>query len=75
MYMNAAVNMMRAMTETFADFDPARDGFLYGTSARYPLDGDMKKANANTSIIFGEYYYVEAILKLGGSDFNPWMSN
>ncbi|MBR2466517.1 MAG: glycoside hydrolase family 88 protein [Clostridia bacterium] len=73
MYMNAAIKMMRAMSDAFIDLDPSRDGFLYGTSARYPTNGDMKKADANTSIIYGEFYFVEALLKLKGSTFNPWV--
>jgi unsaturated chondroitin disaccharide hydrolase len=73
MYMNAAIKMMRAMSDAFIDLDPSRDGFLYGTSARYPTNGDMKKADTNTSIIYGEFYFVEALLKLKGSTFNPWV--
>ena len=73
MYMNAAIKMMRAMSDSYLDLDPERDGFLYGTSARYPRDDNMEAADANTSIIYGEFYYVEALLKLMGADFNPWV--
>ena len=73
MYMNAAIKMMKAMSEEFLDLNPDKDGFLYGTSARFPVDGDMKKADTNTSLIYGEFYYVEALLKLMGADFNPWI--
>jgi unsaturated chondroitin disaccharide hydrolase len=73
MYMNASIKMMRARSDAFIDLDPSRDGFLYGTSARYPTNGDMKKADTNTSIIYGEFYFVEALLKLKGSTFNPWV--
>lgn len=73
MYMNAAIKMMRAMSDSFLDLNPEKDGFFYGTSARYPKDGDMKKADTNTSLIYGEFYYVEALLKLMGADFNPWI--
>ena len=77
MYMNAAINLLRAMEEKFCDFDPANDHMLgYGT-VRYPIPGqfDEKSAGVHISIIYGDYFYTEAILKLLGSEFNPWLSN
>ncbi len=72
MYMHAAVQILRAMTENFVDWDPANDHMLgYGT-VRYPVDGDWKKAEVHVSIIYAEYFYTEAILKLLGMEFNPW---
>ena len=43
----------------------------YG-SVRYPCDGDLKKAGVHISIIYGDYFYTEAILKLLGAEFFPW---
>jgi len=72
MYMNGAINMLRAMGEKCCNFDPANDHMLdYGT-VRFPVDGDMKKAEVHISIIYGDYFYTEAILKLLGSEFFPW---
>ena len=74
MYMNAAVNMLRAMDEKFCDFDPANDHLLdYGT-VRYPIPGTYteEQAGVHISIIYGDFFYTEAILKLLGSEFNPW---
>ena len=72
MYMHAAIEMLRAMEEKFCDFDPSNDHMLgYGTG-RYPLDGDMKRASVHTSIIYGDYFFTEAILKLLGAEFFPW---
>ena len=71
MYMHGAVNMLRAM-EKCCNFDPANDHMLdYGT-VRFPVDGDWKKAEVHISIIYGDYFYTEAILKLLGSEFFPW---
>ncbi len=71
MYMSAAMNILHAL-EKFCDFDPANDHMLgYGTG-RYPLDGNWKKAEVHISIIYGDYYYTEAILKLLGEEFLPW---
>ncbi|MBR2466821.1 MAG: glycoside hydrolase family 88 protein [Clostridia bacterium] len=72
MYMNGAVNMLRAMEEKCCNFDPSNDHMLdYGT-VRFPVDGDMKKAEVHISIIYGDYFFTEAILKLLGSEFFPW---
>ena len=72
MYMNAAVNMLRAMGEKCCNFDPANDHMLDFGTVRYPVDGDMKKAGVHISIIYGDYFYTEAVLKLLGSEFFPW---
>ena len=74
MYMNAAVNILRAMGEKFCNFDPANDHMLdYGT-VRYPIPGTYteEQAGVHISIIYGDFFYTEAILKLLGSEFNPW---
>ncbi len=72
MYMNGAVNMLRAMEEKCCNFDPSNDHMLdYGT-VRFPVDGDMKKAEVHISIIYGDYFFTEAVLKLLGSEFFPW---
>lgn len=72
MYMNAAINILKAIKERFMDLDADRDEMvIYGTR-RYPCDGDLEKAGVHISIIYGDYYYTEAILKLLGSEFLPW---
>ncbi|MBQ7387350.1 MAG: glycoside hydrolase family 88 protein [Clostridia bacterium] len=74
MYMNAAINMLKAMGEKFCNFDPANDHMLdYGT-VRYPIPGTYteEQAGVHISIIYGDFFYTEAILKLLGSEFNPW---
>lgn len=71
MYMNAAVRIMHAMTDAFCDFDPANDHMLgYGT-IRYPVKPEWMEG-VHISIIYGDYFYTEALLKLLGSEFNPW---
>ena len=73
MYAHAAVNMLKAMGERFANFDPATDDMLgYGT-IRYPsnsvLVGDP---GVHISIIYGDMFYTEAVLKILGSEFSVW---
>ncbi len=74
MYLSAAINILRAMGDKFMDWDPDHDAMLnYGT-IRYPVPGKYteKGAGVHISIIYGDYFYTEAILKLLGSDFLPW---
>ncbi len=74
MYMNAAISILRAMEEKFMNWDPATDDMLgYGT-VRYPIPGKFteKSAGVHISIMYGDYFYTEAVLKLLGSDFLPW---
>ena len=74
MYMNAALNILKAMEEKFCDFDPANDHMLdYGT-VRYPIPGTYteEQAGVHISIIYGDFFYTEAVLKLLGAEFNPW---
>ncbi len=74
MYMNAAVNILRAMGDKFCNFDPANDHMLDFGTVRYPIPGTYteKQAGVHISIIYGDFFYTEAILKLLGSQFNPW---
>ncbi|MBO5945253.1 MAG: glycoside hydrolase family 88 protein [Clostridia bacterium] len=73
MYANAAINILRAEGEHFANFDPNRDDMIGFGSIRYPstevFSGD---AGLHKSIIYADLFYTEAILKLLGSDFSPW---
>ena len=74
MYAHAAVKMLKAMGERFANFDPATDDMLgYGT-IRYPASSVIGGGDpgVHISIIYGDYFYTEAVLKLLGSEFFTW---
>jgi len=74
MYMNAAIKILRAMTEKFVDWNTENDHMLGYGSVRYPIPGKFteESAGVHVSIIYGEYFYTEAILKLLGAEFFPW---
>ena len=74
MYTHAALKMLRAIAESFGNFDEDNDCMIGYGSERYPVPGqfDEKKAGVHMSIIYGDYYFAEAILKLKGSEFLPW---
>ena len=73
-YMHAAIQMLKAISEKFGDFDPASNSMILGGSARYPVPGlyTVENSSVHTHIIYADYYFTEAILKLLGSEFNPW---
>ncbi len=71
MYTNAAVKMLRAITEKFANFDPSTDDMIGGGSIAYP-DVSRHLAKTNISIIYGDFFYTEALLKILGSEFYMW---
>lgn len=76
-YVNAAINIIKAIVAKFSDFDPETDVMISHGTVRYPVPGvfDEKKAGVHIPIIYAEFYFVEAVLKLLGSEFNPWLSD
>ena len=74
MYMHAAIQILKAMEQKFCDFDPANDHMLDFGTVRFPIPGKYteKQAGVHISIIYGDFFYTEAILKLLGAEFNPW---
>ena len=73
MYMNAAVNILKAMDAKFTNYDPSNDHMLDFGTVRYPVEGlTFEKAGVHISIIYGDFFFTEAVLKLLGSDFLPW---
>ena len=69
--------MLKAIESRFVSYDKNRDDLLQYGSVRYPtLPGDNEpeglKKIVHTSIIYADFYFTEAILKLLSSKFNPW---
>lgn len=74
MYANAAINMLKAIGDKFGRFDTSVDYLIGNGTVRYPIPDKLtpEQAGVHTPIIYGDYYYIEAILKLLDSEFNPW---
>lgn len=74
-YALAAVNILKAVTEKFLNKDPANDELLSNGTERYPVPGKYseKIAGVHRTLIYADYFLVEAILKLLGEEFNPWV--
>ena len=66
-YLEAAGKLIEATFAKFGDLDPEKDGMIAGCSNRYHDD-----RMAGMKIIFADYYFVEAILKLMGKEISIW---
>jgi len=67
LYGNAAIKMIESLEAKYCDWDVGRDGILqYGT-----VEYHMEKYT-HVPIIYGDYFLIEAILRLRGKDFLIW---
>ena len=64
-YMESALNILKAMEQNWCDWTEDEDGVLLMGSHSYGK-------GIHTSIIYGDYFFAEAILKLKDNAFNPW---
>ncbi len=65
LYLTAAINTLKAMDEKFCRWGDNIDAFL-------DCGKEMYHEGQSHPIIYGDFFYTEAILKLKGSEFNPW---
>ena len=68
LYLSAAINVLRAMEEKFCNWEKNEDSILQMGTERYNSDGK----GDHIPIIYGDYFFTEAILKLRGEEFLPW---
>ncbi len=71
-YLDAAVKMLKAMEKAWCNWDENEDSILQMGTERWvenPVDGEK---GVHIPIIYGDFFFAEAILKLRGSDFLPW---
>ncbi|MGH0052614.1 MAG: glycoside hydrolase family 88 protein [Sphaerochaetaceae bacterium] len=67
LYKEAAQHILYACEQHFADWNPQTDGILFGGTTMYHDD-----RLANTSIIYGDYFFLEGILRLEGKQVTMW---
>ena len=65
MYIQSAVNIMKALTENHCNWSEEEQAILLNSSAFYGKQNHLP-------LIYGEYYYVEAMYKLKGFDKLFW---
>ena len=62
-YTEAAYRILRACDEKFANWDPEKDSIVDGGTFFYH---DPTGQNTEIPIIYADYYFIEAILRLKG---------
>ena len=73
-YAQAALNILQALCNNFLNLDSATDQLLTHGSVRYPVPGLYSEAVAGVhrTLIYGDFFLIEAFTKLLGSNFSPW---
>ena len=64
LYLNAAINLLKAAECNWCNWDENEDSILQNGTVRYGTEPEP--------IIYGDFFFTEAILKLKGSEFLPW---
>ncbi len=70
-YLSAAIKMLKAMEAAWCDWSEEKDPILMKGTERWIEANDGEKG-VHIPIIYGDYFFTEAILKLRGSEFLPW---
>ncbi len=65
-YITAAVKILKAMEEKFCNWEENEDSILQ-------MGTEMYTRGIHMPIIYGDFFFAEAIAKLRGSSFNPWL--
>ena len=70
-YTEEAINILKACDEHFCNYEENEDALVLMGSERYPhTEKDMK--GVHIPIIYGDFFFVEALCKLKGRDFFIW---
>ena len=64
-YLAAAINVLKTMEENWCDWSESEDSILQMGSEAYTW-------GIHKPIIYGDYFFAEAIFKLKGFEFLPW---
>lgn len=64
-FLSAAVNVLKEMEKRWCDWTEEEDSILQ-------MGSEMYTNGIHMSIIYGDYFFAEAILKLKGTDFLAW---
>ncbi len=64
-YLSAAIHILQAMESNWCDWSDKEDSVLQ-------MGSEMYTHGIHMPIIYGDYFFTEAILKLKGEEFLPW---
>ncbi|MDR3334893.1 MAG: glycoside hydrolase family 88 protein [Treponema sp.] len=71
LYVNGAVNIIKATDRRFCNWDPAYDSIVANGTGSYHGQGG-RKFDYQMPIIYGDYFFIEAVLKLLGKGIFFW---
>lgn len=70
LYLNAAINLLKAIEANWCNWSDDEDSIVQmGTEAYYPGSG---RNGRNIPIIYGDFYFIEALYKLRGNEILFW---
>ena len=69
-YIETAIRVIKATDEKFCNYNVEEDYLVGMGTERYPVTGDMN--GVHIPIIYGDFFFVEALTKLRGSEFCIW---
>ena len=67
LYREGALKILQALSADFADYEPDHDGILSGATTAYHDENGW-----NVNLNYGDYYYIEALLRLIDQDVKVW---
>lgn len=70
-YLQTAINILKATDVTFCDYGDDSDAVVHSGTGAYP-NVEWKMSEVHIPIIYGDFFFVEAMLKLKGHDFLIW---
>ena len=70
-YTQEAINILKACDKHFCNYDENEDALVLMGSERYPSEESYKRG-VHIPIIYGDFFFVEALCKLRGRDFFIW---
>ena len=71
MYTEAAINLLKATDEHFCNYSEEEDALVLMGTERYPHN-EQEEKGVHIPIVYGDFFYVEALCKLKGVDFLIW---
>ena len=70
-YTQEAINILKACDEHFCNYEEDEDALVLMGTERYPSQEGYTKG-LHIPIIYGDFFFVEALFKLKGNDFFIW---
>jgi unsaturated chondroitin disaccharide hydrolase len=67
-YTQDAIKILKATEAKYCNWDPSADGLVQMGTAQY----HEKIEERHVSLIYGDYFFIEAILRLCGMDLQIW---